>query len=171
MEETEAIAGVDFGPLAGLIGARKGDKGGLSCAIAFVYPAPMKSLAAALACASLLSSCYTIQHDYAGTREVTPGTVLSQPSESLGAVQSKDAASFLFWGLLDLKDGSAPAALEQASREQYGKDFDGITRVSIHEEMEAIDVVLTAVTLGIYTRITVTAEGQAERFAAKGGAQ
>jgi len=131
----------------------------------------MKTLPWALAGALFLSSCYTVQHDYTGPREVTPGTKLSQESEALGSVRSKRKASFLFWGLVDLKPGSAPVALEDEAKRTYGEAFDGVTRVRIHEEMDVVDVIVTGLTLGIYSMITVDSEGQVEKFASNGGPQ
>ena len=128
-----------------------------------------RQTACVLLCATLLPGCYTVQHDYAGPLEITPGTHLSQESTSLGMVRSKKKATFLFWGIVDLSTASAPDSLEAAAKSQYGADIDGVVRVKIHEEENALDVVVGVLTLGIYSMITVESEGEAHRFTVGAG--
>lgn len=118
-----------------------------------------------LAATMLLSTaCYTVVHDYRGTREVTPGTQLSQPSTKLGNVNDSKKACFLFWGLLDLNSASGPELVEEQAIANHGQDFDGLTHVRIHEEQGAVDVIVEILTLGIFSMLTVESEAQVHRF-------
>ncbi|MEM9382204.1 MAG: hypothetical protein AAGB93_19775 [Planctomycetota bacterium] len=112
----------------------------------------------------LSTSCYTMVHDYGGSREITPGTTLSRPSESIGNVNTSKNAYFLFWGLLATNDGSGVAQAEVAAVADYGEDFDGISHVRIHEEQTALGVVVEIITLGIFSMYKVESEGQVRRF-------
>ena len=112
----------------------------------------------------LLTSCYTIVHDYTGAREITPGTTLSQPSESLGRVTANKKAYFLFWGLLETNEGSGAQLVEDAAIADYGEDFDGVSHVRIHEEQDALGVIVELLTLGIFSMYTVESEGDVRRF-------
>jgi hypothetical protein len=112
----------------------------------------------------LTTSCYTIVHDYGGRRAVTPGEQLPEASESLGSVSGSKRACFLFWGLFPTNDVSGAGIVESAAAANRGDDFDAISRVRIREEQDALDVIVEFVTLGIFTMITVEAEGEVHRY-------
>ena len=130
----------------------------------------MKPLLIALGSMLLASSCYTVRHEYQGKHEITPGTRLSQPSTTVGRVHAERRAKYLLWGLIDLNSASAPMLLDDEAMRTHGQ-FDGITRVSIHEEMDVLDVIVTGLTLGIFSMISVETEGEVHRYAATGGGQ
>ncbi len=115
----------------------------------------------------VLPSCFGISHDYVGPREITPGTVLSQPSEKIGDIEAKKSATFLFWGLIPLNNGSGPQLADETAVMQY-PDVDGVTNVRIHEEASAVDVVVGVLTLGIFWMMTVETEGEAHAFTTGG---
>ncbi|MEM1450671.1 MAG: hypothetical protein AAF957_20620 [Planctomycetota bacterium] len=112
----------------------------------------------------LSTSCYTMVHDYGGSREITPGTTLSRPSENVGTINTSKNAYFLFWGLLPTNDASGATQAETAAIADYGENFDGISHVRIHEEQGALGVIVEIITLGIFSMYTVESEGQVRRF-------
>jgi len=124
----------------------------------------MKILTLIAATLLFTTSCFTVVHDYDGPREITPGTQLTRSSTKLGNVSASRKATFLFWGLLDLKTVSGAELLDEAALTSHGKDFDGLTHVRIHEEQEAIDVIVEILTLGIFSMLSVDAEAQAHSF-------
>jgi hypothetical protein len=110
-----------------------------------------------------LHSCFVIPHDYDGPREITPGTTLTQPSEKLGDIKGSKNATFLFWGLIPLNTASGAQLADTLAVSQYS-DVDGVTRVRIHEEADAVDVLVGVLTLGIFWMMTTEVEGEAHAF-------
>ncbi len=115
----------------------------------------------------VLPSCFGISHDYVGPREITPGTKLSQPSEKLGDIKGDKKATFLFWGLIPLSSSSGAQLADDLAVSQHA-DVDGVTRVRIHEEASAVDVIVGTLTLGIFWMMTVETEGEAHAFTTGG---
>ena len=71
---------------------------------------------------------------------------------------------------LDATVAEVNAALEAQGTSSHGEAFDGITGVSIHEDQEAVDVIVTFLTLGIFSMITVESEGEVRKFTDSSGA-
>ena len=111
----------------------------------------------------LLPACFGISHDYTGPREVTPGTKLSQPSEKLGDIHGERKATFLLWGLIPLNSPSGAQYADELAVARYA-DVDGVTRVRIHEEASAVDIIVSTLTLGIFWMMTVEVDGEAHKF-------
>ena len=124
----------------------------------------MKNLILMAASLLLTTSCFTVVHEYKGSREITPGTRLTRPSTKLGNVSRDKKACFLFWGLVDLNNASGPELLEDAAEKNQGQGFDGLTRVRIHEEQTAVDVIVEVLTLGIFSMLTVETEAEVHRY-------
>ena len=124
----------------------------------------------ALAFVFLLPSCFVMTHDYDGNRELTPGTTLSRPSEELGYVDGSKKATFLLFGLIPLNDGSGAQLAEDLALEKY-ENFDGITRIKIHEEAGPLDVIVNALVGIIFSMQSVEVRGDVQRFPGMGGAR
>lgn len=110
----------------------------------------------------LLPSCYVITHDYDGGREITPGTVLTGPSELLGPIEGSTRATYLLWGLAELSEPSGAELAEELAVERYGADIRGVTELAIHEEMGVLDTLVSMLTLGIFTMQTIEVEGKVQ---------
>ena len=121
---------------------------------------------------ALLSSCMTIKHDYDGPKQITLGTKLMKPSKSVGNIEGGKKAFFLFFGLFRLNDPSGPRIAEDVATRQFGKTgYDGVTRMRIDEEMDVLDVIVSTITLNLFSMSSVQVEGQVHKFTTSGGSQ
>ncbi len=127
----------------------------------------MRFLAAPLGALLFLPSCFVIEHDYDGPREVTPGTMLTRPSDRIGNVRGSEKATFLLWGLIPLDAASGAQLADTLAVSQF-REVDGVTRVRIHEEADAVDVLVSVLTLGIFSMRTIEVEGEAHGFTTGG---
>ena len=114
-----------------------------------------------------LPSCFVISHDYGGPREITPGTKLTRPSEKIGDVKGSKKATFLLFGLIPLNSGSGAELADMLAMRQHA-DVDGVTRVRIHEEASAVDVIVSTLTFGLFAMHTTEVEGEVHVFTAGG---
>ena len=72
-------------------------------------------------------------------------------------------AMYLLFGLIPLNDASGPEYADRLARTSVGDDYYGITELQIAEEANAIDVIVSVLTLGLFSMMTVQVEGQVHR--------
>ena len=112
----------------------------------------------------LMASCRAIRHDYAGDRQLTPGTQLLGPSEEIGAVQSSGRAVFLFFGLLPINSMSGAQLAEDAAVDVFGEHFDGITEIQIREQDDVLDVLVNLLLGPLLSLRSVEVQGNVHRL-------
>ena len=117
----------------------------------------------------LLSACNVITHDYLGQRELTPGTQLSQSSESIGSVSGSKKAMFVLFGWIPINNGSGAQLAETLAVEQYGEDFDGITEIRIEEQADPVDVIVNFLVGMFFSMKTVEVDGSVHRVSKSEG--
>ncbi len=70
-----------------------------------------------LAILALSVSCRVMHHQYDGAKEITPGTVLTKPSETIGTIEGSKKAMFVLFGWIPVRDASGPDLAEELARE------------------------------------------------------
>ncbi|MEO0480352.1 MAG: hypothetical protein AAF196_12800 [Planctomycetota bacterium] len=110
-----------------------------------------------------LSACFAIRNDYHGDRLMTPGTTLGVPSEVVGPVDAGEYKWSCLFGFVDLESSSGVELLE-CEADRRGLEFDGMTEIRIRDEMDLLTVVVTGLTLGLFTPWWVEGDATAQRF-------
>lgn len=112
------------------------------------------------------SSCYVIRHEYDGGKQITPGTLLSRPSEFVDKIEGTKWVPYCLFGWICLADSSGPRFAEELANARVGyTNYDGITRTHIEDYENALGVVLRILTLGLFGIYSVSVTGDVERLA------
>ena len=111
-------------------------------------------------------SCYSITHNYGGSKELTPGTKLTRPSEKVGEIEGGASAWFLLWGIVPLSRANGPQLAATLADDKCGPaSWDGITHLHITEELDGLGATLMFFSLGLVSRYTVSISGEIDHFA------
>ncbi len=114
----------------------------------------------------LCSSCQVITHDYSGSKQITPGTQLTQPSGRVGHIAGSQKAMFLLFGLIPINDNSGATLADDLARNAFADNFDGKPNLQISEEATVLDVIVNAFVGFIFSMMTVEVEGDVHTFSA-----
>ncbi len=82
-----------------------------------------------------------IEHGYDGDRQLTPGIELLRESRKLGEISGRKRALYTLFGFVPLNRPSGAELAEDLAEEEFGPNFDGITRIEIEEYYDWVDVI------------------------------
>lgn len=87
-------------------------------------------------------------------------------AERLGRLEAEDDSSWLFWGLLSLREADVESLVE---RELARANGDAVTGMRIVTTQTFVDGLVEALTLGVYARRTLRVDGIIVRQGPAGG--
>lgn len=107
-----------------------------------------------------VSGCYKLDIDATALEPHVymsgPATVRGGAGQSVGTLDAKTTGSWLFWGLMEMKEPEVDALIQEALTRAGGTAVHGL---AIKSQQTVVDGLLGLITLGIYGQRTVFVEG------------